>query len=73
VTPWHMVHAALGDSGGSSEGTLLVLGLLFFGQQLVMFGRYWFRVATWGSEWSFFAGTRAPAEPPAESGEQAAA
>ncbi|MGA8183621.1 MAG: hypothetical protein WB819_08255 [Terriglobia bacterium] len=73
VTPWHMVHAALGGSGASSDRALLALGVLFFGQQLVMFGRYWFRVAAWGSEWSFFAGTRAPAEPPAESGEQAAA
>jgi len=73
VMPWHMIHAVLGDSGGSSDGALLVLGLLFIGQQLVMFGRYWFRVATWASEWSFFASTRAPAEPPGESGEQAAA
>ncbi len=73
VTPWHMIHTALADSGGSSDGALLVLGLLFIGQQLVMFGRYWFRVATWGSEWSFFASTRAPAEPSGEAGEKAAA
>ncbi len=30
----------------------LALALLFFAQQAIMFGRYWFRVATWASEWS---------------------
>jgi len=25
----------------------------------VMFFRYWFRVATWASEWSFYASARA--------------
>ena len=73
MTPWHIIHAALGDSTGASYEALLVLALLFIGQQLVMFGRYWFRVATWASEWSFFASTRAPAKPPDESGQQAAA
>jgi hypothetical protein len=73
VTPWHIIHAALGDSANTSYEALLVLGLLFIGQQLVMFGRYWFRVATWGSEWSFFASTRGPAKPPDESSERAAA
>lgn len=72
VTPWHMFHLALADSSRSSNEVLLVLALLFIGQQLVMFGRYWFRVATWASEWSLFASTRAPARPPDESGQRAA-
>ena len=73
VTPWQMIHAALGDPARAYYDAWLVLALLFIGQQLVMFGRYWFRVATWAGEWSFFAGTRAPAKPPDESTEQAAA
>ncbi|HXH47825.1 MAG TPA: hypothetical protein VNM47_00495 [Terriglobia bacterium] len=73
VTPWHLIHAALGDSSRASYEAPLVLALLFIGQQLVMFGRYWFRVATWASEWSFFASTRSPAKSPNESGERAAA
>lgn len=32
----------------------LLLALLFIGQQIAMFGRYWFRAATWASEWSYF-------------------
>ena len=72
VTPWHMIHAALGDATRTSYEALVVLTLLFIGQQLVMFGRYWFRVATWASEWSWFASTRASAKPPDGSGEQAA-
>jgi len=27
-----------------------------------MFGRYWFRVATWASEWSYYSSTRQPLE-----------
>lgn len=70
--PWHIIHASLGDAARTSDEALLVLALVFVGQQVVMFGRYWFRVATWASEWSFFASTRAPAETSDESGKQAA-
>ena len=70
VTPWHIIHSSLGDATRNSYEALLVLALLFIGQQLVMFGRYWFRVATWASEWSFFASTRAPVPVPDESDEQ---
>ncbi|HET9176817.1 MAG TPA: hypothetical protein VFQ24_00490 [Terriglobia bacterium] len=73
VTPWRMIHAALGGSTGPSYEVALVLGLLFVGQQLVMFGRYWFRVATWASEWSLFASTRGPASPTDKSGQRATA
>ena len=73
VTPWHMIHLALGATATTSNESLLVLALLFIGQQLVMFGRYWFRVATWASEWSLYAGTRPPAKAPDQSGQPAAA
>ena len=72
-TPWHIIHAALGNSSRTSYEASLVLALLFIGQQLVMFGRYWFRVATWASEWSLFASTRSPAKSPNESGERGTA
>jgi hypothetical protein len=72
LLPWPIIHRVLGDANRTSYEAMLVLALLFVGQQLVMFGRYWFRVATWASEWSFFAGTRRPAKPPEEAGEQAA-
>ena len=36
----------------------LAVALLFIGQQLVMFGRYWFRVAGWASAWSSYSGSR---------------
>lgn len=72
-TPWQMIEATLGGSAGASYEASLVLALLFVGQQLVMFGRYWFRVATWASEWSFYASTRGPVKPPGASGERAAA
>ncbi|TAM82573.1 MAG: hypothetical protein EPN47_07890 [Acidobacteria bacterium] len=73
VTPWHLIHAVLGENTGVSSGVPLVLVLLFIGQQLVIFGRYWFRVATWASEWSFFTSTRGPAKSPDTSGQRAAA
>ncbi|HZT71689.1 MAG TPA: hypothetical protein VFC10_18310 [Terriglobia bacterium] len=60
VTPWSLIHSSLGGSAASSYEPALVLSLLFMGQQLVMFGRYWFRVATWASEWSLYHGTRTP-------------
>ena len=73
LMPWPILHVALGDTSKDSYETALVLGALFLGQQLIMFGRYYFRVATWASEWSFYAGMRAPAKTPEESSNQAAA
>lgn len=58
VVPWSAVNAT-GTAGSLAQyREPFILALLFFGQQLVMFGRYWFRVATWASEWNFFSGTR---------------
>ena len=35
-----------------------MLALLFIGQQVIMFARYWVRVATWASEWAYFQNSR---------------
>jgi hypothetical protein len=35
-----------------------MLALLFIGQQVIMFARYWVRVATWASEWTYFQNSR---------------
>jgi hypothetical protein len=51
--PWGLVNASV--AGGSHAREVLALAGLLIVQQLVMFGRYWFRVATWASEWSFYA------------------
>jgi len=57
--PWGVINANVG--GGSHGREVLALAGLLTVQQLVMFGRYWFRVATWASEWSFYAGTKTAA------------
>jgi hypothetical protein len=54
--PWNFINATVG--GGSHSRVLLALASLFVVQQVVMFGRYWFRVATWASEWSYYSSTR---------------
>ncbi len=46
LVPWHLVHNPFS------------VVLLFIGQQLIMAGRYWFRVAAWGSEWSLYSSSR---------------
>ena len=55
--PWGLVNASV--AGGSHGREALALACLLIVQQLVMFGRYWFRVATWASEWSFYSSARA--------------
>lgn len=56
--PWGFINAAIAD--GSHIRELLALAILFGVQQLVMFARYWFRVATWASEWAYYSSTRQP-------------
>lgn len=46
LVPWGHINAPL------------TVALLFILQQIVMFGRYWFRVATWASEWAYYSPTR---------------
>lgn len=57
VTPWSAINLRLGRSGGGWQETAVLL-LLFVGQQVIMFGRTWFRVVTWASEWAYFEGWR---------------
>jgi hypothetical protein len=54
--PWGFTNATI--AGASHGRTILALAGLFVVQQLVMFARYWFRVATWASEWSLYASAR---------------
>ena len=61
VVPWNIISSAVGTGREASSQELLALALLFIGQQLVIFARYWFRVATWASEWSYYEGFRFPA------------
>jgi len=73
LMPWPILDWALGGHAAVSDEASLVLALLFIVQQLVIFGRYWFRVATWASEWSLYASTRSPAKAGDGSGNRAAA
>ena len=69
VVPWSAVNTT-GQAGSlQNYREPFVLALLFLGQQLIMFGRYWFRVAAWAGEWSLYAGLRPkpPADEPAAS------
>ncbi len=56
LVPWGMVNAAAPQASWAHFSEPLTLALLFIGQQAIMFGRYWFRVATWASEWSYYSG-----------------
>jgi hypothetical protein len=58
VFPWEFINTTI--AGGSHIREPLALAGLFVVQQVVMFGRYWFRVATWASEWSYYSSTRQP-------------
>jgi len=60
--PWTLLNSAV--AAGSHLRTPVALTGLFVIQQLVMFCRYWFRVATWASEWSFYASARRGASVP---------
>jgi hypothetical protein len=50
--PWGLINSSI--ARGSHTGEPLAMAALLVVQQAVMFGRYWFRVATWASEWSFY-------------------
>jgi hypothetical protein len=54
--PWGFIDATI--AGGLHIRVPLALAGLFVVQQVVMFGRYWFRVATWASEWAYYSGAR---------------
>lgn len=56
AVPWGLVNSSVIEASRWREP--LALALLFIIQQVIMFGRYWFRVATWASEWSFYSGSK---------------
>jgi hypothetical protein len=62
--PWNLINSAIGSAATGSSQEVLTLLLLFILQQVVMFARYWFRVATWGSEWAYYEAARASAHNP---------
>jgi hypothetical protein len=43
---------------GAQTGRALTLAVVFIGQQATMLVRFWFRVATWGGEWTFYSGSQ---------------
>jgi hypothetical protein len=43
---------------GAQTGRAFILAVLFIGQQATMLVRFWFRVATWGGEWTFYSGSQ---------------
>ncbi len=53
LMPWRFINSHTVNPPGRGWQEPLTLALLFAGQQAVMFGRFWFRVATWASEWSY--------------------
>lgn len=54
VMAWPPTHALLRGVSRPEIRQPLTVALLFIAQQAITLGRYWFRVATWGSEWSYF-------------------
>jgi hypothetical protein len=58
VVPWSLINTPGAAQGLARYREPLAVALLFVGQQAVMFGRYWLRVATWGSEWSYYSASR---------------
>jgi hypothetical protein len=58
AVPWDVINAPGGEGAWGLHREPLIVALLFIGQQIVMFGRYWFRVAAWAGEWSYYPGTR---------------
>jgi hypothetical protein len=56
--PWSLINAPVAEAGWTQYRGPLLVALLFLVQQVVIFGRYWFRVATWASEWSYYSGSK---------------
>ncbi len=54
LMPWSQINGPLLWLPWADIREPLALALLFIGQQAIMFGRYWFRVAAWASEWSLY-------------------
>lgn len=65
VVPWEILYTPFPGEGWMSYREPALFALLFIGQQIVLFGRFWFRAATWAGEWSYYATAQStPAPPP---------
>lgn len=53
-----ITHTTAGSLAQSPLRQSFGLAILFIVQQATILGRYWFRVATWASEWTYYSGTR---------------
>jgi hypothetical protein len=58
VVPWSFINAPEAAQGLARYREPLAVAILFIGQQVVMFGRYWLRVAAWAGEWSYISAPR---------------
>ena len=60
IVPWQLINAPAAEAGSwlARSREPATLALLFIIQQAVMFGRYWFRVATWASEWAYYSDSK---------------
>jgi hypothetical protein len=58
VVPQSLLNASSTDGAWAQYREPLIVALLFLVQQVVIFGRFWFRVATWAGEWCYYAGSR---------------
>jgi hypothetical protein len=64
AVPWDILYTPYPGEGWMSYREPALFALLFVGQQIVMFGRFWFRAATWAGEWSYYASAETAPEPP---------
>ncbi len=53
-----LTHSASAHFALSPVRQSFALAVLFIVQQATSWGRYWFRVATWSSEWAYYSGSR---------------
>ncbi len=58
VRAWPQTHALLKGISQPEIRQPLTVALLFIVQQATILGRFWCRVATWGSEWSYYSSFR---------------
>lgn len=65
AVPWDLLYTPFPGEGWMVYREPAQFALLFVGQQIVMFGRFWFRAATWAGEWSYHDAATAPASEPA--------
>jgi len=55
---WPRAFHIASQSAGGHIRQPLALAVLFVGQQVIMLVRFWFRVAAWGGEWTFYSASQ---------------